>query len=488
MLSFAIVSFIASAISIAALPLEIRQSSTSAYCSDYNGTYKLSAITAPARGAGTQPSGTTAWGLVLNDTAAAYRQNITGFGAAVTDSTVVTFNRMSSTNQNSLINTLMTTSGANFSLMRHTIGGSDMSATNYTYDDNNNQPDPNLANFTLGTNGTAMASVLAKMRKAQPGMTLLGSSWSAPGWMKRNKALTGNAKNNNLQDTYLNSSETDYSYAFANYFVKYIQAYQNAGAPVNAITLQNEPLNSVAGFPTMYVYDYENALLIKNRLGPAFAQAGLTTQIWAYDHNTDKPSYPQTILDHAGQYVNTVAWHCYSGTSGWDVLSSFKANNTNVIQYMTECWTPSTPPWYNAAAFTMGPLQNWASGAMAWNLAADVNNGPHIYNGCAHCTGLVTINNDGSYTLNTAYYMMAQFSKFMPGGARVLPVAGGGSISNGQAVQSVGSINPDGTRTVVFLSTVTNSVYMTLNTTSGQTWSGTIPPQSVVTWILPKIS
>lgn len=155
---------------------------------------------------------------------------------------------------------------------------------------------------------------------------------------------------------------------------------------------------------------------------------------------------------------------------------------------MTECWTPTSQPWYNAAAFTMGPLQNWASGAMAWNIAADQNNGPHIYNGCANCTGLVTIKSDGSgYTLNTAYYMMAQFSKYMPPGAKVLPVSGGGTNSNGQSVQSVASVNPDGTRTVVVLSTVTNSLYLTLNTTSGQTWTGTVPGQSVVTWVLPKI-
>lgn len=131
-----------------------------------------------------------------------------------------------------------------------------------------------------------MAAMLAKMKTAAPAMTLLGSSWSAPGWMKRNGHLTGNATNNNLQDTYLNSTETDYSHAFAQYFVKYLQAYQNAGAPVSAITLQNEPLYSTDEYPSMYIYDYESALLIKNRIAPAFSQAGLNTEIWAHDHNT----------------------------------------------------------------------------------------------------------------------------------------------------------------------------------------------------------
>lgn len=68
--------------------------------------------------------------------------------------------------------------------------------------------------------------------------------------------MQGNATNNNLSDRYLNSSETDYSSQFAQYFVKYIQAYNKAGANITAITVQNEPLNSNAGYPTMYMYDY----------------------------------------------------------------------------------------------------------------------------------------------------------------------------------------------------------------------------------------
>ncbi|USW54651.1 Putative glycoside hydrolase family 30, glycosyl hydrolase, all-beta [Septoria linicola] len=473
-----------------ASPLAVRQATTAtAVCSNYNGTYKLTNITAPVRGSGTQPAGSIPVQLSLNDTTAAYRQTVTGFGAAVTDATVVNWARLTSAQRTLLMKVLMTAdqpNSANFSLMRHTIGGSDMSATNYTYDDNNGKPDPQLANFTLGSNGTAMASLLAQMRTRAPAMTLLGSSWSAPGWMKRNGVLTGNASNNNLLDTYLNSSETDYSYAFANYFVKYIQAYAKAGAPINAVTLQNEPLNSDDSFATMYAYDYENALLIKNRLGPALANAGLSsTSIWGYDHNLDQPSYPQSILDNAGQYVNTVAWHCYS-TQPWSVMSDFKANNTGVTQYMSECWTPASQPWYNAAAFTIGPLQNWGSGSIAWTLAADVNNGPHIYGGCDQCQGLVTVNNDGTYTLNTAYYMMAQFSRYMPKGARVVLVAGGGTDSQGQTVTSVGTVNPDGSRTVAILSTAKSNVFIKLNTTSGTTWSGTVPPQSLVTWKLPK--
>jgi O-glycosyl hydrolase len=197
------------------------------------------------------------------------------------------------------------------------------------------------------------------------------------------------------------------------------------------------------------------------------------------------PSYPQNVINVAGQYVDSVAWHCYAANVDWTVLTQFHETNPNIKQYMTECWTPASASWNQAADFTMGPLQNWASGVMAWTLGTNDQDGPHLSSGgCANCRGLVTIAN-GGYTFNPAYYMMAQFSKFMPPGAIVLSGTGSYTYSNGGGVQSVASLNPDGTRTVVVENTFSNDIYITLSTNSGQEWSGNIPSQSVTTWVLP---
>jgi O-glycosyl hydrolase len=197
------------------------------------------------------------------------------------------------------------------------------------------------------------------------------------------------------------------------------------------------------------------------------------------------PAYPQTVLSKASQYVNSVAWHCYASSLDWTVLTRFHETNPNVAQYMTECWTPASGSWHQATSFTMGPLQNWASGSMAWTLGTDSSDGPRLSSGgCATCQGLVTINGD-SYTLNIDYYTMAQFSKFMPRGAIVLSGTGSYSYSDGTGVESVATLNPDGTRTVVIMNTFGNDIYVTLNTSSEEEWSGNIPTESVVTWVLP---
>lgn len=172
--------------------LNKRAAAASAYCTNYNLTYKLTSITAPVQGTGSSTLKT--YNISIDDKAN-YKQTVDGFGAAVTDATVTTFNSLSGTSLTNLLNSLITGSGANFSMMRHTIGASDLSSNAvYTYDDNGNNgsPDTNLQNFTLTSNGTAMAQLLAKMVAKQPALTVLGSPWSPPGWMKRNRVIMGN--------------------------------------------------------------------------------------------------------------------------------------------------------------------------------------------------------------------------------------------------------------------------------------------------------
>ncbi|EED14243.1 beta-1,6-glucanase Neg1, putative [Talaromyces stipitatus ATCC 10500] len=467
-----------------------RVTTPAAYASNSDGSYTLTSITAPVQGAGS-PGSESTWDLSIDDTSSGYKQKITGFGAAVTDATVTSFNKLSSSKLSELLNVLMTSTGADFSLMRHTIGASDLSGDpSYTYDDNGGKADTSMSGFNLGDRGNAMASMLAKMKSLQSNLKVLGSPWSAPGWMKLNSAIDGNTNNNNLNDGYMGNGvgSSGYSSAFAQYFVKYIQAYKALGATIDAITLQNEPLNSQAGYPTMYMYAEEQGDLVQNYVGPALAKAGLSTSIWAYDHNTDVPDFPQTVLNNAGQYVDTVAWHCYANNLDWSVLTDFKNSNPNVTQYMTECWTPADGDWNQASDFTIGPLQNWASGVMAWTLGTDESDGPHLSTGgCGTCQGLVTVNSDGTYTLQPAYYMMAQYSKFMPPGAIVLSGTGSYTYDDGTGIQFVASLNPDATRSVVIENTFSNDIFITLSTKSGQKWSGNIPTESLVTWVLPAV-
>lgn len=60
---------------------------------------------------------------------------------------------------------MMTSASANFRLMRHTIGASDLSGDPaYAYDGNGVNADPNLTGFNLGDRGNSMAQMLAQIK------------------------------------------------------------------------------------------------------------------------------------------------------------------------------------------------------------------------------------------------------------------------------------------------------------------------------------
>lgn len=266
-------------LSFSASALNPRASAAVAYCTSSDGIYNLTTFDAPVSGPGA-PSNLSTWLLSVDDTTAGHKQQITGFGAAITDATVAVFDALPAATLAELLTTLMTPAGADFALMRHTIASSDLSADPaYSYDDNAGAADPGMAGFGLGDRGTAMAALLAKMRARKAGrLTVLGSQWSAPAWMKLNGVLDGTTVDNNL--------DPDYREAFSDYFVRYLQAYAAAGASIDAITIQNEPLNSQAGYPTMYMFADEAGNITAENVAPALKAAGLDTQVWAYDHNT----------------------------------------------------------------------------------------------------------------------------------------------------------------------------------------------------------
>ena len=100
--------------------------------------------------------------------------------------------------------------------------------------------------------------------------------------------------------------------------------------------------------------------MLANKLAPAIKAAGLATRIWAYDHNTDQPEYPQYVLDNTN--VTEVAWHCYApGTPSevWRPLVAFAAKNPGVKQYMTECWLhlDTGESFFDLPTFIGMPLQ-----------------------------------------------------------------------------------------------------------------------------------
>jgi glucosylceramidase len=342
-------------------------------------------------------------------------QTIDGFGFALTGGSAQHIMAMNAASRAALLKNLFATDGTNIgtSYLRVSIGASDLNDHVFSYDDlPNNQTDTNLVHFNLGPDLKDVVPVLKEILTINPSIKILGSPWSAPIWMKTNN------------DTRGGSLKKEFYAAYAKYFVKYIQAMQQQGITIDAVTVQNEPLHP-GNNPSMYMPADEQVDFVKSNLGPAFRQANIKTKIIVYDHNADRPDYPISILNdkEARQYIDGSAFHLYGGTI--DALTGVHNAHPDKNLYFTEQWVGAPGNFKRDIAehikkLIIGATRNWCRNVIEWNLAANSSWEPHTdRGGCDRCLGAVTIDAD-SVKKNPAYYTIAHAAKFVrPGSVRI---------------------------------------------------------------------
>ena len=113
-----------------------------------------------------------------------------------------------------------------FNVCRTCIGSSDYSTEVFSYDEG--EPDLEMKRFSIAHDQAYVLPMLRQARKVNPDLFLFSSPWSPPGWMKAGGSMLGG------------SMRQHYYAPYAQYFVKFLQAYAAEGLPVQAVTVQNE--------------------------------------------------------------------------------------------------------------------------------------------------------------------------------------------------------------------------------------------------------
>ncbi|SDT96083.1 glucosylceramidase [Polaribacter sp. Hel1_33_78] len=337
-------------------------------------------------------------------------QSMDGFGFTLTGGSAMHINAMSSSAKNELLQELFSVeNGIGVSYLRISIGASDLDSNVFSYNDlPPGQTDTNQTNFSISADNSNLIPVLKDIVAINPSIKILATPWSAPSWMKTNGSSIGGK----LQNQYYTS--------YATYFVKYIEAMQNEGIAIEAITVQNEPENPYNN-PSMLMEANEQKDFISNHLGPLFITEGITTKIILFDHNLDNPNYPISILNdnNIKQYVSGSAFHLYAGTI--DNMSFVKNAHPDKDVYFTEQWVqapgdfPADIRWH-VRELIIGASRNWSKTILEWNLAADPENKPFTNGGCTECLGALTIDGN-NVTKNSAFYIIAHASKYVPQGS-----------------------------------------------------------------------
>ena len=370
-------------------------------------------------------------------------QQMEGFGASITDaSSWLLFQKLDSTQRKELMEKLFDpVHGIGLSFVRQPMGASDFALDDYSYDDlPAGQTDPDLKQFSIAHDQAYIIPVLREALTVNPHLKIVATPWSPPGWMKTSGSLIGG---NLLPSAYA---------PFAKYFVKFIQAYEAAGIPIYAVTMQNEPLYIPQDYPGMGMSASEQTSFLRDNLGPAFRAAHLETKILVFDHNWNLIDFPITLLADAkaANFTIGIATHCYGGTPAAQDELHNRFPDKGI--WLTEC---SGGDWQTGrilqeqARLIISSTRHWAKSVVLWNLALDQDHGPYK-GGCKTCRGLVTVTDTTSPSttaMTVDYVALAHASKFVvPGAYRI----DSNTFEQG-SLEDVAFRNPDGSIVLLVL-------------------------------------
>jgi glucosylceramidase len=381
-----------------------------------------------------RPAGTAAGSAIRLDTGRTF-QDIVGFGASFTDSASYMINQLDPGARAQLLHELFHPSEMAFSVSRLCIGSSDYATSAYSYDEGD--PDPDMARFSIDRDREYVLPILVETRRVNPGLFLLASPWSPPGWMKANGSMLGG------------SMRKRHFASYAKYFVRFLQGYAAAGVPVDAVTTQNEVDTEQDGRMPACLWGQEYEIeFIARHLGPQLSQNNLATKIWILDHNYNLWGRAISTLDEAAVagYVDGVAWHGYAGRP--EMMTRVHDAHPGKHMYWTEGGPDYKSPaylkdWTRWSANFTGILRNWSRCIIGWNLALDEQGRPNI--GPFSCGGVITINSTTHEIVRSGmYWALAHYSRAIQRGARRFDSQG-----TVDGVSHVAFANPGGSFAVV---------------------------------------
>ena len=375
-------------------------------------------------------------------------QTMLGIGGALTDASAETFAKLPKPQQQEFLRAYYSpTAGIGYTLGRTSIHSSDFSSGSYTYVADKDEA---LQTFSVQHDEQFRIPFIKQVLAAAGGqLTLYVSPWSPPGWMK----TTGDM---------LHGGQLlpQYRQAWANYYVKFIKAYEQLGIPIWGLSVQNEPMATQKWESCVFTGEQERDF-IKNYLGPTLAKSGLGgKKLIAWDHNRDLLyQRASTVLDdpQAAQYVWGIGYHWYETWTGSRMLfdnvrrvhEAFPDKNLLFTEGCVENFSLArVDDWALGEKYGMSMIGDFNAGTVGWtdwNVLLDETGGPnHVGNFCF--APVIGDTKTGKLIYTNAYYYIGHFSKFIRPGARRIA-----ATANRDALQTTAFRNPDGSVAVVVM-------------------------------------
>ena len=375
-------------------------------------------------------------------------QTFMGIGGAITDASAEVFAKLSKEKQTEFLNAYYDKQkGIGYSLLRTTIQSSDFSSGSYSYI---KEGDKDLKTFSIDHDKQYRIPLIKQAIKTAGGkLTTYAAPWSPNAFMKSNKDVL---KGGTLLPEYYQT--------WANFYVKFIKAYEKEGIPIWGTSTQNEPMAVQKWESCIYTAEEERDF-IKNFLGPTLKKEQLSkVKIIAWDHNRDLMNYRANVIytdPEASKYVWGMGFHWYENWSGGasmfdNVAKVNEAYPDKGLLFTEGCVEKFDAKkyqfWGNGERYGISMINDFNNGTAGWtdwNILLDQNGGPnHVGNFCFSPIHADTTTGELIYT--PSYYYIGHFSKFI----HLNAVRVSSAVSR-SALLSTSFLNADGTMATVVM-------------------------------------
>ncbi|TAU85096.1 glycoside hydrolase family 30 protein [Rhizobium leguminosarum] len=389
-----------------------------------------------------------------------------GFGTCFNELGWIALQKTSEAERAEVLRLLFAPDEMAFTYCRLPIGANDYSASWYSH--NETERDFAMESFSIARDREAVIPYIraAQAASGQP-LTLFASPWSPPSWMKFPKAY--NYGHIVWEDAYLK--------AYADYFVRFVKAYEAEGLPISAVHPQNEP-DSDQKFPSCRWTGEQLRDFLRDYLAPAFRHAGLNTDLWlgTIERGDVRGDFNKFVLPtladpQARAAIKGIGFQ-WAGKHSIR-QAQISAPELDLIQTENECGDGENSWDYAHYVFNLVRhfLDHGVSAYVYWNAVLE-EGGVSTWGWKQN--SMFTVAGDGTLTIKPEFHVMRHFAGFVRPGATVSRPLGR------WAGNAIYFRNPDGLEVVVMNNPTPDAVQVTARCGSA-TITLDLPPHSFTT-------
>lgn len=381
-------------------------------------------------------------------------EEVIGFGGALTEAAAYNISSLPYEKQEKILKDYFDgKEGLGYKLVRIHMNSCDFSLESYSCDDV--EDDVELKHFNIERDKRWVIPLLKRIKKLVPDLKVLVSPWSPPAWMKTNNDMKYGGK-----------LKEEHKKTWAEFFVKFIKAYQEEGIDIWAVTVQNEPMAVQIWESCIYTAEEERDF-VKYYLGPTLSENGLShIKILIWDHNKDIIyERVKTVLEdkEAAKYVWGVGFHWYAGDH-FEQLKKVKEEFPHIKLVFTEGTQEggvNLGSWNLGERYAheiIGDFNNYAIGFLDWNIVLDTMGGPnHVKN---YCDAPIIVDTEKKEIFyQSSYYYIGHFSKFIKPGSKTIR-----SETNDPRLEVLSAKTPDGKIIVVVMNKTEENIDILIDT------------------------